>query len=73
MKLRQADEILGVRIVGGLREALTSWADASLLVELFRRSRLDVMANGILPAKGLKQGQMGESFVLLSAILPFNR
>lgn len=37
-------------------------------MELFRRSRLDVMANRILPAKGLKQGQMGESFVLLSAL-----
>jgi len=41
-------------------------------MELFRRSGLDDMANRVLPAKGsakgLKHGQMVESFVLLSAL-----
>jgi len=71
VKLKQADEVLGVRIVGGLREALTSWADASLLVELFRRSRLNVMANRILPAKGLKQGQIGGKLCVAECYTPF--
>jgi hypothetical protein len=43
-----------------------------LLVELFRRSGVDAMANKVLPAKGsakgLKQGQTVESFVLLSTL-----
>ena len=58
--------------MGGLRETATPWAGASLLVELFRCSGLDGAANKVLPvkgsAKGLKQGQMVESFVLLSAL-----
>ena len=70
--MKQADEVLGVKIVGGLKEASTPWAGASLLVELFRRSGLDAMSNRVLPAKGsakgLKQGQTVESFVLLSAL-----
>ena len=70
--MKQAKEVLGVKIVGGLREASTPWAGASLLVELFRCSGLDAMANKVLPvkgsAKGLKQGQTVESFVLLSAL-----
>ena len=70
--MKQAKEVLGVKIVGGLREASTPWAGASLLVELFRRSGLEAMANRVLPAKGsakgLKQGQTVESFVLLSAL-----
>jgi len=70
--MKQKDEVLGVKIVGGLREASTPWAGASLLVELFRRSGIDATANEVLPAKGsakgLKQGQMVESFVLLSAL-----
>ena len=70
--MKQRDEVLGVKIVGGLREASTPWAGASLLVELFRRSGLDALTNKVLPAKGsakgLKQGQTVESFVLLSAL-----
>jgi len=53
------------------REALTSWVDALLLVELFRRSRLNVMANRILPAKGLKQGQIGGKFCVAECYPPF--
>ena len=70
--MRQKDKVLGAEIVGGLREVSTPWAGASVLMELFRRSGLDDMANRVLPAKGsakgLKQGQMVESFVLLSAL-----
>jgi len=70
--MKQKDKVLGAEIVGGLRGASTPWAGASLLVELFRRSGLDGMANRVLPAKGsakgLKQGQTVESFVLLSAL-----
>lgn len=70
--MKGKDGVLGVKIVGGLREASTPWAGASLLVELFRRSGVDGMANKVLPAKGsakgLKQGQTVESFVLLSAL-----
>lgn len=70
--MKQKDEVLGVKIVGGLREASTPWGGASLLVELFRRSGIDATADNVLPAKGsakgLKQGQMVESFVVLSAL-----
>ena len=70
--MKQRDEVLGVKIVGGLKEASTPWAGASLFVELFRRSGVDGVANKVLPAKGsakgLKQGQTVESFALLSAL-----
>ncbi len=70
--MKQKDEVLGVKIVGGLKEASTPWAGASLLVELFRRSGVEAVADRVLPpkgsAKGLKQGQTVESFVLLSAL-----
>lgn len=70
--MKQAHEVLGVKIVGGLQEASTPWAGSSLLVELFRCSGVDGVANKVLPAKesakGLKQGQAVESFVLLSAL-----
>jgi hypothetical protein len=70
--MKPRDEVLGVKIVGGLREASTPWAGASLFVELFRRSGIDAVANKVLPAKGsakgLKQGQTVESFVLLGAL-----
>ena len=70
--MKRKDGVLGVEIVGGLREVGTPWAGASLLAELFRRSGVDKVANKALPAKGsakgLKQGQPVESFVLLSAL-----
>jgi hypothetical protein len=70
--MKQRDEVLGVKIVGGLPEAATPWAGVSLFVELFRRSGVDELANKALPAKesteGLRQGQTVESFVLLSAL-----
>ena len=70
--MKRKDEVLGVKIVGGLKEASTPWAGASLFVDLFRRSGMDSVANRVLPAKGsakgLKQGQTVESFALLSAL-----
>ncbi len=70
--MKQPQEVLGVKIVGGLRGASTPWAGASLLVELVRRSGVDAVANKVLPAKGsakgLKQGQTVESLVVLNAL-----
>ena len=53
------DEVLGVEIVGGLEEASTPWAGASLLAELFRRSGVDEMANNVLPGKGPARNSSG--------------
>ena len=70
--MKQTDEVLGVKIVGGLKQASTPWAGVSLFVELFRRCGVDGVANKVLPAKGstkgLKPGQMVESFSLLSTL-----
>jgi hypothetical protein len=41
--MKRKDEVLGVKIVGGLKEASTFWAGASLLVELFRRCGADAV------------------------------
>lgn len=70
--MKKPAEVLGAEIVGGLKEVSTVWAGASLLVELYRRAKLGEVADKVLPAKrstkGLQQGQMVESFVLLSAL-----
>jgi len=70
--MKQPSERLGVKIVGGLKEVFTPWAGTSLLVDLFRKLEMDQIANHVLPAKksskGLNQGQMVESFVLLSSL-----
>lgn len=58
--------------MGGLKEVTTPWAGATLLVELYRKLGMDLIANRVLPAKrsskGLTHGQTIESFVLLSAL-----
>lgn len=63
---------LAVAITGGLREEVTPWAGASVLVELYRRAGVQAAVERALPRKksprGLTQGQMVESFVLLSAL-----
>ena len=63
---------LGIKYAGGLKEESTAFAGAGLLVELYRRAGIGAAAEGVLPQKrspkGLKQGQMVESFVLLSAL-----
>jgi hypothetical protein len=63
---------LAVTVTGGLEEVVTPWAGASALVEAYRRYGVGDAADGALPrkktSKGLSQGQMTESFVLLSAL-----
>jgi len=68
-KIRKA---LDIDICGGLTDEVTTWAGVSLLVELFRRVGVGEVADKVLAKKrspkGLSQGQMVESFVLLSAL-----
>ena len=63
---------LGVVITGGLSEEVTPWAGATLLVELYRKAGVEAAAERSLPKKkspkGLRHGQMLESFALLSAL-----
>ncbi len=70
--MKRSSERLGVKIIGGLQERSTPWSGASLVVDLFRRLEMDQVCDKVLPAKGsakgLKHGQMVESFVLLSAL-----
>ena len=70
--MKQTSERLGVKIVGGLKEVNTAWAGSSLLIDLFRKLEMDRIANKVLPtkrsSKGLNQGQMIETFILLSAL-----
>jgi hypothetical protein len=47
--MKESSEVLGVKIVGGLREKSTPWGGASLLIELFRRAGVDGVANKVLP------------------------
>ena len=70
--MRKPSDRLGFKIVGDLEETATPWAGASLLFDLFRHLELGEVADSVLPAKrsnkGLRHGQMVESFVLLSAL-----
>jgi hypothetical protein len=70
--MKKPTELLGVKIVGGLKEVSTAWSGASLVVDLYRKLEMDQLANKVLPAKktakGLKPGEMVESFILLSAL-----
>lgn len=70
--MKKSLSLLGVEIVGGLKEVSTPWAGVSLLVELSRATGIWAVADKVLPAKrsskGLTQGQMVESFMLLSAL-----
>ncbi len=63
---------LGIEYAGGLQEKSTAYAGAGLLVELYRQSGASTMAEQVLPKKrsprGLRQQEMVESFVLLSAL-----
>lgn len=63
---------LGIEYAGGLKEESTAFAGVGLLVELYRQAGIGTAAERVLPEKrspkGLKQGQMVESFVLLSAL-----
>ena len=63
---------LGVILTGGLEEEVTSWGGAALVVELYRKAGVEAAVERALPkkksSKGLRQGQMVESFVLMSAL-----
>ena len=63
---------LALTVTGGLKEVVTPWAGASILVEVYRRYGVGDATERALPrkktSKGLSQGQMTESFVLLSAL-----
>ena len=63
---------LDIDLQGGLTEQVTPHAGVALLIELGRRSGVLAAAERQLPtkrsAKGLGQGQVVESFVLLSAL-----
>lgn len=70
--MKKPTGLLGIKIVGGLKEVTTPWAGITLLVDLFRKLEIDQIANKVLPAKksskGLTPGQMVESFILLSTL-----
>jgi hypothetical protein len=69
---RPLPKALDIDLAGGLTEEVTPHAGVALLVELGRRSGVMAAAEKYLPpkksAKGLGQGQMVESFLLLSAL-----
>ena len=54
--MKQPSEVLGVKIVGGLKETSTPWAGASLLVELFRRSGVEAAPTRVGASQGFEQG-----------------
>lgn len=63
---------VGIGFRGGLKEAVTPYAGSALLIEVGRRSGVMTTAERALPAKqsskGLGQGQLVESCVVLSAL-----
>ncbi len=71
-KSRESAKGLEIEFEAGLREEVTAHAGVALLVETARRSGVIAAVDRSLPAKknpkGLTQGQMVESFVLLSAL-----
>lgn len=71
-KGKESAKSLEIEFEDGLREEVTAHAGVSLLVETARRSGVIGAADRSLPAKknpkGLSQGQMVESLVVLSAL-----
>lgn len=63
---------LDIDLRGGLTDQVTPHAGSALLIELGRRSGIIAAAEQYLPAKksgrGLRQGELVESFVVLSAL-----
>jgi hypothetical protein len=47
---------LGVTITGGLTEAVTPWAGAALLVELYRKAGIEAAVKRALPQKKSPKG-----------------
>ncbi len=70
--MRRRCSKLGIEYVGGLHEKSTAFGGVGLLVELDRQCGASATAEQALPKKrssqGLKQWEMVESFVLLSAL-----
>lgn len=71
-KARESAKSLEIEFEDGLREEVTAHAGVSLLVETARRSGVIAAVDRALPTKknpkGLTQGQMVESLVVLSAL-----
>jgi hypothetical protein len=63
---------LDLDLAGGLTDQVTPQAGSALLIEVMRRSGVITAAERHLPAeqstKGLRQGELVEAFVLLSAL-----
>src|SRR5687767_2955206 len=63
---------LDIDLAGGLTDQVTPHAGSALLIEVVRRSGVIAAAERHLPAKrstkGLRQGELVEAFVLLSAL-----
>lgn len=72
MRRKPLPNALDIDLRGGLTDAVTPHAGAALLIDAIRRSGVPAAADRHLPAKrsprGLGQGQMVETFVLLSAL-----
>lgn len=64
--------MLEAAFAGGLKEESSAFAGVGLLAEAFRQSGTSATAERVLPkkrsSKGLRQSEMVESFVLLSAL-----
>ena len=63
---------LDIDLAGGLTDQVTPHAGSALLIEVLRRSGVVAAAERHLPAKtstkGLRQGELVEAFILLSAL-----
>jgi hypothetical protein len=72
MGRRPLANALDIDLRGGLTDAVTPHAGSALLIELLRQSGVTAAAEGHLPvkksAKGLRQGEMLEAFIVLSAL-----
>src|SRR6185437_16033908 len=72
MRRRPLPNALDIDLRGGLTDEVTPHAGSALFIELGRRSGVMAAAEKYLPTKkspkGLGQGQMVETFVLLSAL-----
>ena len=69
---RRLANALDIDLRGGLTDQVTPHAGSALLIELMRRSGVIAAAEKHLPAKkspkGLRPGELVESFVVLSAL-----
>jgi len=52
VNMKKSTALLGVKIVGGLKEVTTSWAGVTLLVDLFRKLEIDQISNKVFVTGG---------------------